>query len=416
MFSRMGAAAIKKDLGNIRALCEVLNQPQSKLKCIHIAGSNGKGSTSHMLAAIFQQAGYKTGLYTSPHLADFRERIRINGRMIPKSFVTDFVALHRLDIERIEPSFFEITVGMAFAAFADAEVDIAIIETGLGGRLDSTNVILPELSIITNISLEHTDILGKTLAAIAGEKAGIIKAHTPVLIGEDDPETMPVFLAKAKTEHAPLYRAAEHWHLKEDGNYYRAQHSGQGTVFQISCPLKGSYQLANIRTVLAATELMRGLGWTLTDTALLQGLASVSSLTGLRGRWDCWQEQPLILADVAHNPAGLNIVFRDWEKIRAKNKHILLGFVRDKDVRGALALFPKDENVHFCAAQVPRALPASELAQIASEQGLNGNVFSSVADALSELRNSLQPEDALLITGSFFIVGEAMVAFGLTEE
>ncbi len=415
MFSRIGAAAIKKDLGNTLALCTALGNPQLQLKCIHIAGSNGKGSTSHMLAAIFQQAGYKTGLYTSPHLADFRERIRINGRMIPKSFVTDFVEKNRREIERIEPSFFEITVAMAFAAFADEQVDIAIIETGLGGRLDSTNVITPELSIITNISLEHTDILGKTIAAIAGEKAGIIKAGRPILIGEEDPESLPVFIAKANSVQAPISLATDHWNLKTYGEKYLAHTLNKGKDLLLDCPLQGAYQLANITTVLAATELMQGLGWKLSESAIRQGLASVKSLTGLRGRWDCWQEIPLIMADVAHNPAGLIIALRDWEKVKARKKHILLGFVRDKDVRGALALFPKDAQLHFCAARVPRALPADELASMAAEQGLKGQTHSSVAEGLSKIQNEMQADDALLITGSFFIVGEAMEAIGIVE-
>jgi dihydrofolate synthase/folylpolyglutamate synthase len=411
MFSRIGAAAIKKDLGNTLALCAALGNPQRRLKCIHIAGSNGKGSTSHMLAAIFQQAGYRTGLYTSPHLVDFRERIRINGAMVPKEFVTRFVATHRENIERISPSFFEITVAMAFAAFAEYEVDVAIIETGLGGRLDSTNVITPELSVITNISLEHTDLLGHTIAEIAAEKAGIIKLGRPVVIGEEGPEAMPVFLRKAEEEGAALHAGDTHWQVTLKGETFYARRLSDGKEVLLDCPLGGTYQQANIATVLTAVDVLRMRGWQLSEEAVKLGLRDVKKLTGLRGRWDLWQERPLIIADVAHNPAGLAHVMRDWARLSARRKHVLLGFVRDKDVRSALSFFKDGAALHFCAAQVPRAMPAGELTQIAASIGLHGTVHESVGDALRAIFATMEPEDALLITGSFFVVGEAMTEF-----
>lgn len=411
MFSRIGAAAIKKDLTNTIALCEALGHPEKKFKSIHIAGTNGKGSTSHMLAAILQHAGYKTGLYTSPHLVDFRERIRINGEMVSKDFVVDFVSKHQATIERITPSFFEITVAMAFAAFADAGVDVAVIETGLGGRLDSTNVITPELSIITNISLDHTDMLGKTIPEIAFEKAGIIKPNVPVVIGEKNALAEKVFAAKAAEINAKAYQAYKHWQVTQNANGFLAQQGASKHSINLQTDLSGSYQQANIATVLTAVDLLNKQGWKLSSEDVSSALTQVKKLTGLRGRWDIWQTEPFIVADVAHNPAGLSVVMEDWSRIPAKEKHIVLGFVRDKDVREALSLFPKGAQYHFCAANLPRALPADELATIAAKLGISGKVYSSVADALNGVSALLEKEDALLICGSFFIVGEAMQAY-----
>ncbi len=414
MFSRQGAAAIKPDLTNTLALCELLDNPQRRFKSIHIAGTNGKGSTSHMLAAIFQQAGYKTGLYTSPHLADFRERIRIGGKMVAKDFVVDFVARHRAAIERIEPSFFEITVAMAFQAFAEAEVDIAIIETGLGGRLDSTNVIVPELSVITNISLDHTELLGKTIPEIAREKAGIIKPGVPVVIGERGEEAMPVFRAVADANRANLHEAYKRWHVTpaaQEG--YAATNLQTGITEYLPSDLKGSFQQSNIATVLSAADLMNQNGWKLPRGVVKNALTQVKNLTGLRGRWDVWQTAPTVIADVAHNPAGLAVVMSDWAHIVARQKHIVLGFVRDKNVREALHAFPEDAKFHFCAAGIPRALPVDELAAIAAEAGLYGKSYTSVANAFKGANQQLGQADALLITGSFFVVGEAMLEAGI---
>jgi dihydrofolate synthase/folylpolyglutamate synthase len=411
VFSRIGAAAIKKDLTNTLAFCKALGHPEEKFRSIHIAGTNGKGSTSHMLAAILQEAGYKTGLYTSPHLIDFRERIRINGEMIPMEFVSDFVAKHRAIIGEIAPSFFEITVAMAFAAFAAAEVDVAVIETGLGGRLDSTNVIMPELSVITNISLDHTDLLGKSIPEIAYEKAGIIKQEIPVVIGEKNPEAEAVFGAVSFEKDAAMYTAYDHWQVRQEAEKFIARHLQSGRSLELKTDLGGKYQEHNIATVLTAVDVLNNRGWKLPDAALLVALSGVKRLTGLHGRWDVWQTNPFIVADVAHNPAGLRVVIEDWGKVAAHEKHIILGFVRDKDVRDALSLFPRNAHFHFCAADIPRALPAAELAGIAAELGIAGSVYPSVGDAVRDVTGRLDHSDALLISGSFFIVGEAMQAY-----
>lgn len=414
MFSKQGKDAIKKDLTNITLLCEAMGMPQEKFKSIHIAGTNGKGSTSHMMAAILQKNGYTTGLYTSPHLVDFRERIRIDGVPVSEQWVVDFVDRHQRLIEEIQPSFFEITVAMAFQAFADADVDFAVIETGLGGRLDSTNIITPVLSVITNISYDHIDILGSTLQEIAFEKAGIIKQQVPVVIGQQQPETERVFFEQAFHKQATVYYADSIWDLvrvKQDlkGQYFKAVHRARREMYSLKADLLGSYQKYNIRTVLAAIDvLVSSQGLNIPFATVVEALADVKQLTGLHGRWDIMQQQPLIIADVAHNPAGIEEVMQQWSLVAANKKHIVVGFVKDKDVKQALSLFPKDAIYHFCNAGIPRALPASALKKIAEEAGLEGIVYGTVADAVKEARNSLRLNDALLITGSFFTVGEAV--------
>jgi dihydrofolate synthase/folylpolyglutamate synthase len=331
--------------------------------------------------------------------------------MVSKEFVVYFVEQHRSIIEAIEPSFFEITVAMAFVAFADAGVDVAVIETGLGGRLDSTNVIRPELSIITNISLDHTDLLGKTIPEIAFEKAGIIKQGVPVVIGEENHEAEAVFSTKATEMNAATLAAYKHWKVSETDQGFTATRVDSGAALSILTDLKGRYQQHNIATVLTAVDVLNEQGWRLNENVVANALSQVKTLTGLRGRWDVWQEKPFIVADVAHNPAGLSLVMKDWAAVPAKSKHIVLGFVRDKDVRKALSLFPKDAHYHFCAANLPRALPAEELAGIASELGLSGSVYPSVTAALNDSISMMNMEDALLVSGSFFIVGEAMQAY-----
>ena len=417
MFSRIGAAALKPSLENTLRLCAALDNPQKKFKSVHIAGTNGKGSVSHSLAAIFQKGGYSTGLYTSPHLVDFRERIRINGEMVAKGWVVDFVEKLKLDIEEIQPSFFEITVAMAFAYFAEKAVDIAIIETGLGGRLDSTNVITPELSVITNISFDHTDLLGTTLSAIAGEKAGIIKPGVPVVIGDWNEETVPVFKRAASGAGSRIIWAEDAYALlpvrhDEDKRPwdYLAQHRETGAFRYMRTDLRGAYQSANLTTTLCAVEVLRKQGWQLAVPDVYAALESVIRTTGLRGRWEVLSEKPCIVADVAHNPSGLTAILSQWSGVKAESKHILVGFVRDKDVDTALSIFPKDARYYFCNAAIPRALPAEELVEKAKQAGLFGESYTSVRSAIEAARGALAPRDALLITGSFFVVGEALEA------
>ena len=413
MFSRTGKAALKPDLTNTLKLCAALGNPQEKFKSVHIAGTNGKGSTSHALAAILQQAGYKTGLYTSPHLIDFRERIRINGGMVSKDWVINFTHSHKDLIEAIQPSFFEVTVAMAFLAFAEQKVDIAIIETGLGGRLDSTNVITPLLSIITNISYDHKDLLGNTLPEIATEKAGIIKPFVPVVIGEQQDETERIFFEHSVHKQSPLYYAQSLWgmvRVKEDAKYqyFKAVNNARREVTELKTDLLGNYQHHNLKTVLTASEILSFHGFTLPLSGVIAALADVKGTTGLRGRWDWLTEDPAIICDVAHNEAGIREVLGQWAKIPADNKHIVLGFVKDKDIDAVLSQFPKETFYYFCNAQIQRALPAADLKKTAERFGLNGEAYPSVADAITAASEHLSKSDALLITGSFFIAGEAM--------
>jgi dihydrofolate synthase / folylpolyglutamate synthase len=413
MFSRIGKAALKPDLTNTIKLCAALGDPQNKFKSVHIAGTNGKGSTSHALAAVFQQAGYKTGLYTSPHLVDFRERILINGIPVSKDWVVSFVAQHKAVIEEVQPSFFEITVAMAFQAFAEAQVDIAIIETGLGGRLDSTNVITPLLSIITNISYDHKDLLGNTLAEIAAEKAGIIKPNVPVVVGEQHAETERVFFEHSVHKHSNIYYAQSLWgmvRVKQDAKYqyYKAVNNARMQMYDLHTDLLGNYQQHNIKTVLTAAEILANHGFNLTTENTIAALANVKGTTSLHGRWEYLSEDPTIICDVAHNPAGLAEVLEQWDKVPANNKHIVIGFVKDKDISEALSLFPKDSFYYFCNAQIERALPAAELKALAETYGLNGDAYGTVSDAINAANAHMGKADALLITGSFFIVGEAM--------
>lgn len=422
MFSKIGKDAIKPGLDNIRKFCTALDNPQANFRSIHIAGTNGKGSTSHMLAAALQESEYRVGLYTSPHLLDFRERIRINGKPVSRQWVVDFVARHKDLIEEIEPSFFEITVAMALQYFSEEKVDFAVIETGLGGRLDSTNIIVPILSIITNISYDHKDVLGNTLVEIATEKAGIIKENVPVLIGEQQEETERVFFEQAMHKRSTVYYADALWDLvrtMQDDNYqyFKAINRAKREMHELHTDMQGSYQTHNIKTVLAATDILianQDIAIPFANT--LRSFSKVKKASGLRGRWEILQQQPLVIADVAHNPAGLNEVMKQWGNVKANQKHIVVGFVKDKDVAEALSYFPKDALYYFCNADIPRALPAKELTSIASELGLAGNNYSSVAGAVRGAMAAMQEDDALLITGSFFIVGEALAAANKEEQ
>ncbi len=422
MFSHVGSAAIKKGLDNITLLCAALGNPHLKFPAVHIAGTNGKGSTSHMIAAALQKAGYKTGLYTSPHLVDIRERIRINGEPISPGFLVKFVERTQKEIEAIEPSYFELNVAMAFTAFAEEQVDIAVIETGLGGRLDSTNIITPILSVITNIDLDHTQILGDTRAAIAAEKAGIIKNKVPVVIGESHDETEQVFFRAALACQTSIVYADTLWDLvrvQQDNRlqYFKALYRPARELLKLETDLLGSYQSHNIKTALTACMVLQQLGWQLPRELVLDSLRQVKSLTGLRGRWDWVQQAPDIVLDVAHNPAGMRYLMENLaalnEKAGSEKGKLLVvcGFVKDKDVAEALRLFPETAEFYFCHAKVPRALPADELQILAAEQGLQGLAWPGVQEALAAARENADENDIILVTGSFFIVGEAITAF-----
>jgi dihydrofolate synthase / folylpolyglutamate synthase len=416
MFSKIGQDAIKTGLGNIIKICELLGNPHQKFPSVHIAGTNGKGSTSHMIAGALQQSGYKTGLYTSPHLIDIRERVRINGLPVSKEFLVDFVEKTRQLVIDIRPSYFELNVAMAFMAFAEEKVDIAVIETGLGGRLDSTNVILPLLSVITNIGLDHTQILGDTLPLIAAEKAGIIKDKTPVVVGETHPETEQVFFRHALSKQTTVLYADSLWELvkvKQDADfqYFKAINKAEQKMYDLKTDLMGNFQIHNIKTVLTAMGVLYNMGWDVSLGNVLESLSHVKALTGLRGRWEYFQHNPTIILDVAHNPDGLEYLKDNLQSVQkdgAGRLHIVCGFVKDKDVAGALRLFPKDAIYYFTNAHVPRAMPADDLKQLASESGITGNAYKTVDDALIEISLKATEEDVILITGSFFIVGEGL--------
>lgn len=390
MFQRVGASAYKADLNNTIELCNLLGNPQNKFKSIHIAGTNGKGSTSHMLASILQEAGYKVGLYTSPHLVDFRERIKMNGTMIPEQVVVDFVSTYKADFEKINLSFFEWTVGLAFQYFSTQNIDVAIIETGLGGRLDSTNIIFPELSIITNIAKDHTQFLGDTLEKIAVEKAGIIKSKVPIVIGETQKEIEHVFISKAKELKAEIYFADQITHCVLDSD------------------LKGSYQRKNIKTVLASVNELKKLDYKILEGHIKVGLLNVVENTGLMGRWQTLGENPKIICDTGHNEAGIKEVVNQLETLDYNILHFVLGVVNDKDVGSMLALLPKNAIYYFCQAKIPRALNADELKQKASFYGLKGIIFNSVIDAFTEAKKSSSDNDLIFIGGSTFLVAEVL--------
>ncbi len=416
MFTRIGAAAYKKDLTNTLALCKALDDPQHKFKSIHIAGTNGKGSTSHMLAAILQSAGHKVGLYTSPHLLDFRERIRINGREIPEQNVVDFIEENRSRIEEIEPSFFELTVAMAFDYFANEKVDYAVIETGLGGRLDSTNIITPLLSVITNISYDHQNMLGETLAEIAVEKAGIIKPNIPVVIGQIHRETKPIFEAKAQELNAPIIFAEENYQLQNNEYKNGELHANfleafSGKSMYAETTLAGNYQLKNLATVLQSAHVLKLQNQSIfSDNHIWEGIKNIKKLTGLRGRWEILSQNPLTIADVAHNEAGLKSVFQQIDTLKYNQLHIVFGMVRDKDIEKTLSLLPKNAQYYFCSPDIPRGLPVNELAEAAKNAGLHGNAFDSVKNALENAQNDAAENDIVLCTGSIFVIAEVLAA------
>lgn len=390
MYQQLGAVAYKADLANTIALCDYLGNPQAGFKSIHVAGTNGKGSTSHMLASVLQEAGYKVGLYTSPHLKDFRERIKINGEPIPKRTVSSFVAKHQEFFKDRELSFFEMTVGLAFSYFKDQKVAIAVVEVGLGGRLDSTNIITPELSIITNIGMDHTAFLGDTLPKIAFEKAGTIKPNTPVVIGEFNEQTYPVFKEVAAKNKAPILEA---W--QEEG-------------IDFITDLKGNYQKLNKRTAYCALNQLRRQGYAINENHIKAGLAKVVANTGLLGRWQELGANPFIIADTAHNKEGLAYVTQQLVNIPCKQLHIVIGMVNDKDAAGILKLFPTNAIYYFCAANNRRALPANSLQNTAKEVGLNGKTYASVKQAFNAAKKAAQTTDLIFVGGSTFTVAEIL--------
>ncbi len=411
MFSRIGAAAYKKDLTNTIALCTFLGDPHTKFKSVHIAGTNGKGSTSHMLAAILQTAGYRTGLYTSPHLKDFRERIRVSGDMIDKDFVTGFVERIQPLIEIIEPSFFEITVAMAFDYFVQQQVDIAIIEVGLGGRFDSTNIITPELSVITNISFDHMNLLGDTLEKIAFEKGGIIKHGIPVVIGERQPETSGVFEEIAASRNASL-RFADQERFVADWKPQKHEleaevtttHNNEKEYFHLD--LAGIYQVKNLVTVLETVHQLRQKGWKIEGRHIQKALQHVKKLTGLHGRWEVIHESPVIVLDVGHNEDGIRQLTRQIELTDHEELHIVIGIVKDKEIEKILSLLPRHALYYFTKAQIPRALPELVLAEKARQSGLTGNSYPEVNKALRAAIANAGKKDMIVVCGSVFIVGE----------
>ncbi|MFH7004391.1 bifunctional folylpolyglutamate synthase/dihydrofolate synthase [Flavobacterium bizetiae] len=389
MYQLQGASAYKEDLTNIKLLATHLDNPQNRLKCIHVAGTNGKGSTSHMLASVLQEAGYKVGLYTSPHLKDFRERIKINGEEISEDFVCEFVAKHKDFFEANDMSFFEMSVGLAFDYFAFEKTDIAIIEVGLGGRLDATNIITPLVSVITNIDLDHTQFLGNTPALIAGEKAGIIKPNVPVVIGEYTNETQPVFLAKAEENKAPIYFAAD-------------------LVTEVfPSDLIGDYQFHNKKTVQQTIAVLNSQNeFTVSDENLKSGLLKVVKNTGLQGRWQQLGENPKIICDTAHNKHGLAVVMNQIQKETFDNLHIVLGVVNDKDLDSILPLFPKNVQYYFCRPDSSRGLATEILKEAAKKYDLLGEKYDSVAEAFAAAKQNATENDFIYVGGSTFVVAE----------
>jgi dihydrofolate synthase/folylpolyglutamate synthase len=413
MYQRIGAAAYKADLNNTIAIMEVLAKPHQKLKCIHVAGTNGKGSSSHMISAILQQAGYKTGLYTSPHLFDFRERIRINGKMIPKNYIIDFVEKYKEPFEKIEPSFFEWTVGLAFDYFVSEEVDVAVIEVGLGGRLDSTNVITPVVSLITNISYDHMNLLGDTLEKIAREKAGIIKAKTPVVVSQYQSESGPLFMQMAKDLRAPIEFSDKIYKVTGcklnkgllSVNVLNRKNNSE-EVYELD--LTGTYQAKNLLGVLNAVEHIIKAGFVIEPANIKAALKQVVKLTGLLGRWQTIGEKPMMIVDTGHNEDGIKQVLENLKHVDHNQLHFVFGAVNDKDVSKILALLPKDAVYYFVKASVPRALNEIDLLEQAAKLKLNGKSFSTVKDGIAAAKKASKKTDLILIGGSTFVVGDAL--------
>jgi dihydrofolate synthase/folylpolyglutamate synthase len=415
MYQRIGAAAYKKDLDNTLALSAFLNNPHTKFKSVHVAGTNGKGSVTHGIAAILQAAGYKTGVYVSPHYRDFRERIKINGQYIPKKAVINFVKKCQPVLEDINPSFFEATVCMAFDYFARMAIDVAVVEVGLGGRLDSTNIIHPELAVITNISLDHTDMLGDTLPLIAAEKAGIIKAQTPVVIGETNPQTAPVFIQKAANMAAPIFFADQILEIKNFeqnllGCKANIENSGQLIYPDLSTDLTGDFQRHNLLSILQSVETLKQQGFIIPKEAIYAGLNQVKPLTNFIGRWHVLQQHPLAIADSGHNEAGIKFVATQLQALNAQKLHLVIGFSKDKSIDAILQLLPTKNTVYyFCKANIPKGLSQDELQATAARFGLHGQTYPSVKAAYKAALKAANPlHDAVFVGGSIFVVGEVI--------
>lgn len=413
MYQRVGVAAYKANLDNTIAICNALGNPEKKIKCVHVAGTNGKGSSSHMLAAVLQQAGYKTGLYTSPHLVDFRERIKINGKMIPKVEVVKFVEDYKDLFEKIEPSFFEWTVGLAFHYFSQNEIDVVIVEVGLGGRLDSTNVINPVCSLITNIGLDHVNLLGDTLPKIATEKAGIIKARSPIVISETQLEVISVFNEKAKELKSPIEFADKNYKVistTHTNQFMSVEllHKKTNTKHQYDLDLQGSYQIKNLMGVLTTLEILTKKGFIIEEKDIVVALKQVQKITGLQGRWQIIQDKPLIIADTGHNEDGIKEVLQNLNRYTYKKLHFVLGVVNDKDLTSILKLLPKDALYYFCKASIPRALDEKELCVRAQKMGLEGKTFKTVTEALDKAKKQAKSNDLIFVGGSTFTVADIL--------
>ncbi|WP_343031300.1 folylpolyglutamate synthase/dihydrofolate synthase family protein [Xanthovirga aplysinae] len=410
MYQRQGASAFKADLSNTIAFCKHLGNPERKFRSVHIGGTNGKGSSSHFLSAILQAAGYKTGLYTSPHLKRFTERIKVDGKEVEQNFVVDFVAKNKAFIKELQPSFFEMTVVMAFEYFAQQQVDIAIIEVGMGGRLDSTNVINPEVSLVTNISLDHQSFLGNTLAEIAGEKAGIVKRNVPFVVGTYQDETVEVFEKSASQNLTSLTYADQKYKVEVISqspefivNLYKEENL---MLERVELGLKGKYQQKNLPGIIEVVEVLKEKGFEIKETHLRKGLSEVVPLSGLKGRWQQLSNKPLIICDMGHNEAGIKAIVDQLSGFTYDTLHFVVGFVNDKEVSQVLTHLPKSGKYYFCQPQIPRAMKAEEVKKLANKVGLEGEVISNVAEAIQRAKREASENDLIFIGGSTFVVAE----------
>jgi dihydrofolate synthase/folylpolyglutamate synthase len=411
MFQRVGGAAYKADLDNTLRLCELLDNPEKEFKSIHIAGTNGKGSTSHIVASVLQEAGFKTGLYTSPHLKDFRERIRINGEMISEDYVVSFIDRYKSQFEEIGLSFFEMTVGMAFKYFEEQSVDIVVLETGMGGRLDSTNVVVPELSVITNIGLDHTQFLGDTLEKVAGEKAGIIKKGVPVVIGQTQEEIVSVFMNKATEVSTDIVFADQLYSVMsvhDSKEYVRYDIEIENELVSFDLPLRGGYQKYNFVTALTSLFKLKAKGWDLSIEHIVSGVRNTVRNTGLIGRWQTLSKDPLVICDTGHNVDGIDMIVKQLGETEFKKLHFVLGMVNDKKIDVVLAMLPKNAEYYFCKADIPRGLDVELLKEQAGEHDLSGQVYASVNDAYEAARLNYQHGDLIFVGGSTFTVAEVV--------